>query len=86
MKTRTLLIAWTFAAMLSTFVSNAAEQPADEAKDPIVTSFEREFNHEAPQPKTINGKDVEDDVLYERINKPLQSSASAKAGKEEDQS
>jgi len=86
MKTRTYFIAWALAAMLSPFASNAAERSASTGDDQVIASFERELHHEAPQPKAAAGDDVGDDVLYERIAKPLQSPEAGEAKAKEAQS
>ncbi len=86
MKTRTFLVIWIFAAMLATFASNAAEKPTDPVGKQVAASFERDLNREATQPTTATGDDIDDDVLYERIAKPLQSPDSNEATDKESQS
>ncbi len=86
MKTRTYFVVWVCSAMLAAFASNAAEESADGDDDQIVASFERELSHETPQPKVAAGGDIDDDVLYERIAKPLQSSQSEITADKEDRS
>lgn len=73
MKTRSLITTLTIAAMLMAFASNALGKPGSTQDDPIVASFERDMNREAVQPKTVTRDDVDSDVLYERINKRLQT-------------
>ena len=73
MKSRNFFIIWVFVAYLSAFAAQAAEQPTATKDDQVAASFEREFAHEAPQPKPATRDDVDSDVLYERISKPLQT-------------
>ena len=86
MNIRTCFVVWICSALLSAFASNAAENPAETSDDPIVASFERELNHETPQPNAVSGSDIDSDILYERIAKPLQSPELVAAEFEEDQS
>ena len=73
MKSRSIFIIWVAATMLLALVSNAADKPEDATQDVIVDSFERELNHEAPQPKNVTRDAIDNDVLYDQINKPLQT-------------
>lgn len=73
MKLRKIFIIWVFVAFLSAFSAPAAEKPTATNDDQVVASFEREFNHEAPQPKPSTRDDVDSDILYERISKPLRT-------------
>ena len=84
MKTQKLFMLWLCTATFVTFTSNAAEKAADESDDAIVASFERELNREPTDPQHVARKDVDDDVLYLRISKPLQSPDLAKAPAQEE--
>jgi len=86
MKTRTFFTVWICTALLLAFASNAAEKSADIDDDQIVASFERELNHETPQPRLAAGRDIDDDVLYERVAKPLQSPETGETTDKGDQS
>lgn len=50
----------------------AADAGAGESDDQIVASFEREFNHETPAEKPATRAAVDEDILYDLVNKPLQ--------------
>ena len=46
---------------------------APEAYDPVLASFDRAFNHESVPAASVTGADVQNDVLYQHINRPLQT-------------
>jgi len=50
----------------------AADTGAGETEDQVVASFEREFNHKTPAAKPATRAAIDEDVLYELVNKPLQ--------------
>ena len=46
---------------------------APEAYDPVVASFDRAFNHESAPAALVTRAEVESDILYQHINRPLQT-------------
>ena len=52
-------------------LSGATDRPAREFAevDPIVASFERELNHQRAPAARATGAAIDDDVLYEKMNK-----------------
>ena len=54
-----------------------ADTGVENADDQVIASFEREFNHEPTAAKPAERADIDADVLYELVNKPLQASAAA---------
>lgn len=59
--------------LIAAVVMAAADTIASESDDPVVASFERELNHEPAPRKAVERDDIDDDELYARINKPLQT-------------
>ena len=45
-----------------------ADEPAADAADSIIQSFERELNHEPAPPAPARRESVDEDVLYKAIN------------------
>ena len=66
----------TVTAMICSIVIGVPMAAADtgngESDDQIVASFEREFNHETPAARPAKRAAIDEDVLYELVNKPLQ--------------
>ena len=66
----------TVTAMICSIVIGVPMAAADtgngESDDQIVASFEREFNHETPAAKPATRAAIDEDVLYELVNKALQ--------------
>ncbi len=58
-----------FYVVASTFVEvpDAIEVAVAE-EDPVVASFEREFNHEPAEAAAPTGETIEDDELYRELN------------------
>ena len=65
-----LFTAWLLLAVLSVDV---VASNSDDSSDPVVASFERELNHEPTPAQDVTRDDIDDDVLYTLVNKPLQS-------------
>jgi hypothetical protein len=70
MKIRTFAIGFTFAVGLVGIVDSRA----DEATDPIAASFDRDLNRVATPAPAATRHEIDDDELYFRINRQLQSS------------
>ena len=51
--------------------------PTSDREDPVAASFERELNHESEVPSPAARTDIDEDILYSLINKPLQSQPEA---------
>ena len=68
---QTTIVLMITAAAIAVFGSYAnSTQPAE---DQLHASFERELHHTAGPAAPAKRSDVDEDVLYELINKPLQS-------------
>jgi hypothetical protein len=52
-------------------------KPTSDIDDPIAASFERELNHESVVPAPAARADIDEDILYSLINKPLQTQPAA---------
>ena len=55
-----------------------ADEITNETDDPIVASFERELNHKPIAAQPATRADIDEDVLYELVNKPLQDTETEK--------
>ena len=65
-----LFTTWLLLAALSVDV---VASNTEDASDPVVASFDRELNHEPTPAQDATRDDIDEDVLYTLINKPLQS-------------
>jgi len=64
----------TFAALALAIISSTADSRYSVvADDQVIASFEREFSHETVLAAATTREAISSDVLYELINKPLQS-------------
>ena len=59
--------------LVAAFSVDAIASSDNDADDPVVSSFERELNREPAPAKDVTRDEIDEDVLYTLVNKPLQS-------------
>jgi len=70
---KTIVVLIIAALLLAIISTRADSRVGGVADDPIVASFEREFNHQGTPSAAATGAAIDSDKLYELVNKPLQS-------------
>ena len=76
MKRQQVVTSLMIAAIFVAAIGSQARQ-AQTANDPVIASFERVLHHEAGRAARATRSDIDNDVLYELVNQPLQTQSAA---------